>query len=128
MEPIETLQQEAQAKIQSAASLSELNELRVLYLGKKGPVQELMKGMKDLPKEEKPIFGQKVNQLKQLLSSMIEDKKVELEKKEMEAKIENEKIDITLPGRSPVLGNAHPLNLVKQELEDLFIAFNNLIP
>lgn len=47
--------------------------------------------MKDLPKEEKPIFGQKVNQLKQLLSSMIEDKKVELEKKEMEAKIENEK-------------------------------------
>ena len=121
MEPIETLQQEAQAKIQSAASLSELNELRVLYLGKKGPVQELMKGMKDLPKEEKPIFGQKVNQLKQLLSSMIEDKKVELEKKEMEAKIENEKIDITLPGRSPVLGNAHPLNLVKQELEDLFI-------
>ena len=121
MEPIETLQQEAQAKIQSAASLSELNELRVLYLGKKGPVQELMKGMKDLPKEEKPIFGQKVNQLKQLLSSMIEDKKVELEKKEMEAKIENEEIDITLPGRSPVLGNAHPLNLVKQELEDLFI-------
>ena len=121
MEPIETLQQEAQAKIQSTASLSELNELRVLYLGKKGPVQELMKGMKDLSKEEKPIFGQKVNQLKQLLSSMIEDKKVELEKKEMEAKIENEKIDITLPGRSPVLGNAHPLNLVKQELEDLFI-------
>ena len=56
MEPIETLQQEAQAKIQSAGSLSELNELRVLYLGKKGPVQELMKGMKDLPEGRKTNF------------------------------------------------------------------------
>ena len=91
MEPIETLQQEAQAKIQSAASLSELNELRVLYLGKKGPVQELMKGMKDLPKEEKPIFGQKVNQLKQLLSSMIEDKKLSWKRRKWKLKLKMKK-------------------------------------
>lgn len=121
MAQIETLQQEALEKIQSASNSSELNDLRVLYLGKKGPVQELMKGMKDLPNEEKPLFGQKVNQLKQLLSGAIEDKKAELAQKEMEEKIQNEKIDITLPGRAMALGNAHPLNLVKQELEDLFI-------
>lgn len=80
-----------------------------------------MKGMKDLSKEEKPIFGQKVNQLKQDLSKMIEEKKEQLAALEMQKKIESEKIDITLPGRKPELGNAHPLNLVRQELEDLFI-------
>lgn len=121
MEPIEKLQQESLEKIQAASNSSELNDLRVLYLGKKGPVQELMKGMKNLSKEEKPIFGQKVNQLKQLLSQAIEDKKKELAKLEMDAKIQSEKIDITLSGRVPSIGNAHPLNLVRQELEDLFI-------
>ena len=75
MKTIEELLQEATQKIQDVKDSSSLNDLRVLYLGKKGPVQELMKGMKDLSKEEKPIFGQKVNQLKQDLSKMIEEKK-----------------------------------------------------
>ena len=75
MKTIEELLQEATQKIQNVKDSSSLNDLRVLYLGKKGPVQELMKGMKDLSKEEKPIFGQKVNQLKQDLSKMIEEKK-----------------------------------------------------
>ena len=121
MKTIEELLQEATQKIQDVKDSSSLNDLRVLYLGKKGPVQELMKGMKDLSKEEKPIFGQKVNQLKQDLSKMIEEKKEQLAAFEMQKKIESEKIDITLPGRKPELGNAHPLNLVRQELEDLFI-------
>ena len=121
MKTIEELLQEATQKIQDVKDSSSLNDLRVLYLGKKGPVQELMKGMKDLSKEEKPIFGQKVNQLKQDLSKMIEEKKEQLAALEMQKKIESEKIDITLPGRKPELGNAHPLNLVRQELEDLFI-------
>ena len=116
MKTIEELLQEATQKIQDVKDSSSLNDLRVLYLGKKGPVQELMKGMKDLSKEEKPIFGQKVNQLKQDLSKMIEEKKEQLAALEMQ-----KKIDITLPGRKPELGNAHPLNLVRQELEDLFI-------
>ena len=112
MKTIEELLQEATQKIQDVKDSSSLNDLRVLYLGKKGPVQELMKGMKDLSKEEKPIFGQKVNQLKQDLSKMIEEKKEQLAALEMQKKIESEKIDITLPGRKPELGNAHPLNLV----------------
>ncbi|MDO4466814.1 MAG: phenylalanine--tRNA ligase subunit alpha [Bacillota bacterium] len=121
MEKLEQLRQEASEKIHSAESLNSLNDLRVLYLGKKGPVQELMKAMKDLPKEEKPAFGQKVNELKKELSQLIESRKEELAKLEMEAQIQKEKIDITLPGRVPELGNMHPLNLVRQELEDLFI-------
>ena len=121
MNKIEELRQEAIAKISSAENLNVLNDLRVTFMGKKGPVQGLMKGMKDLSKEEKPIFGQKVNQLKTEISTLIDEKKKELEEKEMLAKIEMEKLDITLPGRKPVVGNLHPLNLITQELEDLFI-------
>ncbi|MBQ0065731.1 MAG: phenylalanine--tRNA ligase subunit alpha [Firmicutes bacterium] len=121
MNKLEQLRQEAVEKITEVKNLNGLNDLRVLYLGKKGPVQELMKAMKDLPKEEKPAFGQKVNELKKELSQFIEERKEALAKLEMEAKIEKEKIDITLPGRVPELGTMHPLNLVRQELEDLFI-------
>ena len=95
MEQIEQLQKEALEKIRDCQQGSALNELRVYYLGKKGPVQGLMKNMKSLSSEEKPIFGQKVNQLKQELSQAIEEKRQELAQKEMLAKIENEKIDIT---------------------------------
>ena len=121
MKQIDELRQEAIEKISNVDNLSELNELRVSFLGKKGPVQGLMKLMKNLPKEEKPEFGQKVNVLKSELSSLIDQKKIELEEKETLEKIESEKIDITLPGRKPNVGNLHPLNLITQELEDLFI-------
>ncbi|MDO4480194.1 MAG: phenylalanine--tRNA ligase subunit alpha [Floccifex porci] len=121
MKQIDELRQEAIEKISNVDNLSELNELRVSFLGKKGPVQGLMKLMKNLPKEEKPEFGQKVNVLKSELSALIDQKKIELEEKETQEKIESEKIDITLPGRKPNVGNLHPLNLITQELEDLFI-------
>ena len=121
MKQIDELRQEAIEKISNVDNLSELNELRVSFLGKKGPVQGLMKLMKNLPKEEKPEFGQKVNVLKSELSALIDQKKIELEEKETLEKIESEKIDITLPGRKPNVGNLHPLNLITQELEYLFI-------
>ena len=121
MEQIENLVKQALQQIQECTQMKELNDLRVYYLGKKGPVQELMKNMKNLSPEERPIFGQQVNQLKGQIAETIEQKKEELAMKEMEEKIEKEKIDITLPGRKPVVGNMHPLNLITQELEDLFI-------
>ena len=98
MSKFEELHQEALAKIHEAQNSKDLNDLRVYYLGKKGPVQSLMKNMKDLPKEEKPLFGKKVNELKQKLSVLIDEKREELAEQEMQAKIESEKIDITLPG------------------------------
>ena len=121
MKQIDELRHEAIEKISNVDNLSELNELRVSFLGKKGPVQGLMKLMKNLPKEEKPEFGQKVNVLKSELSALIDQKKIELEETETLEKIESEKIDITLPGRKPNVGNLHPLNLITQELDDLFI-------
>ena len=79
MSKLDELRLEGLKKIEEAKDTKELQDLRVFYLGKKGPIQEVMKMMKDLPKEEKPAFGQQVNEVKQLLSVAIENKKVELE-------------------------------------------------
>lgn len=121
MSKLDELRLEGLKKIEEAEDSKTLQELRVFYLGKKGPIQEVMKMMKDLPKEEKPKFGQQVNEVKQLLSAAIENKKIELEEKEVLLKMEKEKIDITLSGYKPEFGTVHPLNLVIQEMEDLFI-------
>ena len=121
MEKLTSIKEEGLAKIAACESLHDLQELRVLYLGKKGPIQEVMKSMKDLPKEERPAFGQQVNEVKTMFADAIEERKQVLEIKEMEEKIEKEKIDITLDGQKPNLGNLHPLMLIQQEIEDLFI-------
>ena len=121
MENLTSIKEEGLAKIEASRDLNELQQLRILYLGKKGPIQEVMKSMKELSAEERPAFGQKVNEIKTLLADAIEARKAVLEVEEMNAKIEAEKIDITLDGQKPALGNMHPLMLVQQEMEDLFI-------
>ena len=103
MEKLTSIKEEGLSKIEQCEDLASLQQLRVLYLGKKGPIQEVMKSMKDLPKEERPAFGQKVNEVKSLLADAIEKQKAVLEIKEMNDRIEKEKIDITLPGQKPNL-------------------------
>ena len=90
-------------------------------LGKKGPIQSLMTMMKDLSPEEKPAFGQEVNECKKAVAAAIEVKMAVLEKAAMNRKLEEEKIDITLPGVPFRTGTLHPLTLISQEIEDLFI-------
>ena len=121
MEKLTSIKEEGLTRIEACEDLAQLQQLRVPYLGKKGPIQEVMKSMKDLPKEERPAFGQQVNEVKTLFANAIEERRAVLEVAEMEKKIEEEKIDITLSGQKPNLGNAHPLMIVQQEMEDLFI-------
>ncbi|UNT95699.1 phenylalanine--tRNA ligase subunit alpha [Allobaculum mucilyticum] len=121
MANFEELKQQFTAAFENAENLEQLNALRVEYLGKKGQISALMKQMKDVPKEEKPAFGQKVNELKAEATALFDKKKEELESKALEEKLASEKIDLTLPGRRPSYGNLNPLHLVEQELEDLFI-------
>ncbi len=121
MSKLDEVKETGLKQIAEAADSKTLQELRVSYLGKKGPIQEVMKMMKDLPKEERPAFGQQVNEVKSLLADAIESKRVELEEKEVLAKMEKEKIDISLDGYKANLGNIHTLNTVVQEVEDLFI-------
>lgn len=121
METLGKLKEEARTRIQGCTNLQELQQQRVLYLGKKGPIQEVMKTMRDLPAEKRPSFGAQVNEIKKQIEQDIEMRKAVLEVEEVQQRIEKEKMDITLDGQKPSLGNLHPLQLVQQEMEDLFI-------
>jgi len=102
-------------------NIQTLTELRSQYLGKKGPIQEMLLEMKNLPAEEKPKLGERVNKLKQLATELFDEKKEELEKKAVQEKLEKEKVDVTLPGKEMNMGSIHVLNKVIEEIEDLFI-------
>ena len=121
MEQIREVEEKALEAVRNAADLNELQQVRVTYLGKKGSIQALMSMMKSLPKEEKPAFGQEVNQCKQTVSDAVEARMAELRKEELAKQLENEKIDITLTGDKLEVGTTHPLIMVQQQLEDLFI-------
>ena len=121
MEKIQEVQQDGLKAIEACSSLEQLNQVRIDYLGKKGHVQSLMALMKDLSKEEKPVFGQKVNVCKQTLTAALEQKQEVLKVEALKNQLVKEKIDITLPGYKPVVGTVHPLMMIQQELEDLFV-------
>lgn len=118
---IELMQSEALDKIKQSQDLKALEEIRIEYLSKKGKVQELMMQMKDLPKEEKPKFGQVINDCKQTILNALEEKVEELETLKLSEQLAQEKIDITLDEYKPKIGNIHPLNQVVRALEDCFI-------
>lgn len=124
---IQQLQEVALKKIQEAKDLNALNQLRIDYLGKKGSVQALMSQMKELPKEEKPVFGQEVNTLKQSVSKAIEQAQQILEEKQLSARLEKEKIDISLSGHQRKMGSKHPLLAIQDGIEELFLGMGYTI-
>ena len=107
--------------VKNAGTLEIINDLRVKVIGKKGELTEIMKSMKDIPKEEKPKFGQLVNELRneveELLSSTTNRIKRELRQKQLE----EETIDVTLPAKKAELGHKHPNTLAREEIEKIFI-------
>lgn len=121
MADMDTMKARMMQEIQEADSLEKLESLRIAFLGKKGEVQILLKETKNQPAENRKTYGQAVNALKKDITAALEKQKGVLAEKALNDKIESEKIDITLPGRKSPHGNLNPLNLVEQELEDLFI-------
>ncbi|MEC0272407.1 phenylalanine--tRNA ligase subunit alpha [Peribacillus frigoritolerans] len=115
------LQEEALQKIAAASELKELNEVRVAYLGKKGPITEVLRGMGKLSAEERPKIGALANEVREAIATKIEEKQKALETAAVNAKLATETIDVTLPGRPVNKGNLHPLTRIVEEIEDLFI-------
>ena len=107
--------------INSAKDLKELFDVKVKYLGKNGSVTELMKGMKDIPKEDRPAFGKIVNDLRVEIENAFDSREVDLKEVERQLTFEKEAIDITLPGKFNEVGSLHPITLVKNELINAFI-------
>ncbi len=118
---VNLMEEEALKAIEEAKDLATLENLRIKYLSKKGLVQGLLAEMKNLPKEEKPQFGQVVNKVKEKITSALEAKSLKLNDLALDAQLEKEKIDLSLDAYTPHIGTMHPLNLVVQALEDCFI-------
>ena len=121
MDELLKIQEEALAKISACTDAKELNDLRVFYLGKKGPIQAAMKSMKTMAPEERKTFGQVSNKTKQEIGQAIEEKKAYLEEKALNERLLAEDIDISLPGNRLPIGSVHPLTRVKEDLEELFL-------
>ncbi len=118
---LKELQAEALQKVEQAEDLKALNDIRVAYLGKKGPITEVLRGMGKLSAEERPVIGQLANDVRAAIQEKLEEKQQRFEKVEVEKKLAAEKVDVTLPGRPVRAGNHHPLTAVIEEIEDLFI-------
>ena len=115
------IKEEAMRKIEECDNLKLLNELRVHYLGKKGPIQEAMKQMKTLAPEKRSAFGQISNEVKQAITNAIDARKVKLDEEALTKQIESETIDITLPSYHLDYGTKHPLSLIVEEIEEMFL-------
>lgn len=120
-ERLNEIKKEAKDRIQVVKTLHVLNEVKSKYLGKKGSFSEVMKLMKDLPKDEKPKFGQVTNEAKQVILKYIEEQKTLIEEAIINEQLMSETIDVTMPGKKFESGNIHILTKVREEIEDLFI-------
>lgn len=120
-ETLQALKEQAQALISAADALPKLQEVRVKYLGKKGELTALLKGLGKLSPEERPRMGALVNTVRQELEALLDEAQKQLEAKELAAKLSAEKIDITLPGRSKRQGHVHPLTAVNEMIETFFM-------
>ena len=116
------LQKSALELIKSCTSASEIEGLRVKLLGKKGELTASLRSMKDLPEGERPLFGKRVNEVRDVLTKALEDKTNDLKRIEKEERLETEAIDITLPGKKRAIGGLHPLTRIYYELRDIFVS------
>ncbi|WP_368646031.1 phenylalanine--tRNA ligase subunit alpha [Alkalibacterium putridalgicola] len=120
-EKLTALLEEAKAEAGKAAELKEIENLRVKYLGKKGEVTSVLKGMKNLTPEQRPVLGKKANEVRDEITALLSEKRETLEKAALEKKLAEEAIDVTLPGKQVTTGQTHVLTQIMEEIEDLFL-------
>ena len=113
--------QQAVEALQQAQTPAQLEELRVRFLGKKGELTAVLKQMGKLSPEERPVMGQLANTVRAEIEEMLEKQKAAAHAAALEAKLAAEALDVTIPGKSVVLGHAHPMNQVLQQIKDLFV-------
>ena len=117
---LEEIRESAKSQLSKAASLAELDTLRVKYLGKKGELTAILNQMGKLSAEERPIIGQLANEIRADLEASIAESVEDIKQKLLEQKLKSEKIDVTLPAKKQSLGHKHPLSIVLDEVKDIF--------
>lgn len=126
-EQLISIKETAVSGIQNCETMESLEEIRVSYLGKKGELTQLLKGMGKLSAEERPLVGKLVNEVRELLEESIASKKEELKLQEMNKKLEKETLDVTMPGMKFESGRKHPISKVVDELSDIFIGMGFVV-
>lgn len=122
LKQVDIVKEQFQTKLKEVSTLNDVEKLRVEFLGKKGLVTALMPLLRDVPNEQKREFGQAINQLKSAVESAINNKKAELEEKEIQNKINSaEKYDISLPVNT-CDGSIHPRTIIQKKIEDVFVS------
>lgn len=120
-EELKCIRENCLSDLEHITDIKALDDVRVKYLGKKGQLTAALKGMGKLSKEERPVIGKLANEVREEIEKAISDKKESLETAAMMAAIENERIDVSLPGKTVEAGNLHPLNRIINELQDIFL-------
>lgn len=126
-EQLEKLRIAAVAEIESAGSEEELQSLKVRYLGKKGEITSIMKGIGSLTPEERPQIGQVVNSVRDALETAFETAEKTVRERFKADRLKKELIDVTLPGRRPKAGTKHPVTMVIEEISDIFAGLGFLV-
>ncbi len=120
-EKLQAIREKAIEKIKSCDNLDKLNEIRVAYLGKKGELTEVLKGMKDVAADERPKVGAMVNDTRAAIEEKLEEIKNSLASAAREARLKKEVIDVTLPAKRNIVGHSHPNTVALEEVERIFV-------
>ena len=120
-EQVEKIRQSALEEIKNANDEKVLNDARVKYLGKKGELTLILRGMGGLSPEERPVIGSLVNEVRDEIENLIEEREKEFKVEEIKRKLETEKIDVTMPGKKVNLGSVHPITQIIKDIEEIFI-------
>jgi len=118
---LEQLLKRAKDDIEAAMNLKTLEEMRIKYLGKKGEVTNILKGMKDVAAEDRPVMGKIVNDVREAIETMLDSYKEEKKALEINQKLIEESIDVTMPAKGSSRGHKHPLNVALDEIKEIFI-------
>ncbi len=120
-EKLEQIKAEALGQIEESGALEKLNEIRIRYLGKKGELTQVLKGMKDVAPQDRPGVGQMVNEARAVIEDKLEETRKRLAARAREEQLKNEEIDVTLPARKMAMAHSHPCTVALEEVERIFI-------
>lgn len=118
---LESILEQAQADLGAVSSIRELSDVRVKYLGKKGELTTIRKGLRDVSPEDRPAMGQLINDTVSQLEAALTARSEALEQEMLAQKLASETIDVTMPGKPLTIGKKHPLNVVLDEFKEIFL-------
>ncbi|MFP4697691.1 MAG: phenylalanine--tRNA ligase subunit alpha [Eubacteriales bacterium] len=120
-EKLTEIKEKALESIKVSSDLNGLNDIRVRYLGKKGELTAVLRGMKDLSKDERPVVGQMANEIREIIEKALEEKKILISKEVRAKQLKEEIIDVTMPAKKIELGHRHPMDIVLEDIKRIFI-------